>query len=258
MSCFCSDHCKTSIFDFHRSCPRCSFDLCLTCCREIHDRNLQGGEEEVILQYIDRGLDYLYGGNGKEVKLPSETSPIHIKSKSGWEAKEDGSIPCPPEDRGGCGHGILELRCMFSEDLVAGLVRKAEEIARTYKLMDGAATPLQRCLCFNSVGEVDLSNDKLRKAASREDSDDNYLYCPRAQDIHHGDLKHFQWHWSRAEPVVVSNVLESASGLSWEPLVMWRAFRQIENTKHKRELEVKAIECLDCCEVSSSLSFRRC
>ncbi|XP_062174215.1 lysine-specific demethylase JMJ25-like isoform X2 [Alnus glutinosa] len=242
------DHCKTSIFDFHRSCPRCSFDLCLTCCREIHDRNLQGGEEEVILQYIDRGLDYLYGGNGKEVKLPSETSPIHIKSKSGWEAKEDGSIPCPPEDRGGCGHGILELRCMFSEDLVAGLVRKAEEIARTYKLMDGAATPLQRCLCFNSVGEVDLSNDKLRKAASREDSDDNYLYCPRAQDIQHGDLKHFQWHWSRAEPVVVSNVLESASGLSWEPLVMWRAFRQIENTKHKRELEVKAIECLDCCE----------
>jgi lysine-specific demethylase 3 len=256
MSCFCSDNCKTSIFDFHRSCPRCSFDLCLTCCREIRDGNLQGGEEEVIMQYIDRGLDYLFGENGKEVKLPSETSPMdHKKSKSGWEAKEDGRVPCPPEDRGGCGHGILELKCMFSEDLVAGLVQKAEEIARIYKLMDVAATPIQCCLCFNSVGEVDLGNDKLRKAASREDSD-NYLYCPRAQDIQHGDLKHFQWHWSRAEPVIVSNVLESASGLSWEPLVMWRAFRQIENTKHKRELEVKAIECLDWCEVSSLLSFR--
>ncbi|KAM1018953.1 hypothetical protein ACFX13_041116 [Malus domestica] len=29
------NNCKTSIFDFHRICPKCSYDLCLTCCREI-------------------------------------------------------------------------------------------------------------------------------------------------------------------------------------------------------------------------------
>ncbi|KAG2667822.1 hypothetical protein I3760_15G132800 [Carya illinoinensis] len=242
------NNCKTSIYDFHRSCPRCLFDLCLICCREIRDGNLLGGEKEVIVQYINRGLDYLHGGEGEEVELPTETRLLdHIKSKFEWKAKEDGSIPCPPEDMGGCGHGTLELRCMFSENPIAELVKHAEEIAGTYKLMDVAATPLQRCLCFNSVGEIDLSNDRLRKVASREDSDDNYLYCPRAQDIH-GDLKHFQWHWSRAEPVIVSNVLESASGLSWEPEVMWRAVRQMKHAKHGRQLEVKAIDCLDWCE----------
>jgi lysine-specific demethylase 3 len=214
------------------------------------------------MQYIDRGFDYLHGGKEEKVRMSTEISPKdHVKPKSWWKAKEDGSIPCPPKDMGGCGHCILELRSMFAENLVSELVRKAEEIARTYKLLDMAAKPaipLQRCLCFNSVGDVDLSNDKLRKAASREDSDDNYLYCPRAQDIHHGDLKHFQWHWSRGEPVIVSNVLESASGLSWEPLVMWRAVRQLKHIKHDRNLEVKAIDCLDWCEVSSLSSFFIC
>ncbi|KAE8022997.1 hypothetical protein FH972_008754 [Carpinus fangiana] len=243
------NNCKTSIFDFHRSCPRCCFDLCLICCQELRDGHLQGGEGEVTMQYIDRGFDYLHGGKEKKVKMSTEPSPKdHVKPKSWWKAKEDGSIPCPPKYMGGCGHCSLELRCMFAENLVSELVRKAEEIARTYKLMDVAAIPLQQRLCFNSVGDVDLSNGKLRKAASREDFDDNYLYCPRAQDIDHGDLKHFQWHWSRGEPVIVSSVLESASGLSWEPLVMWRAVRQLKHIKHDRDLEVTAIDCLDWCE----------
>ncbi|KAK4594433.1 hypothetical protein RGQ29_018210 [Quercus rubra] len=265
------DICRTSIFDFHRSCPRCSFDLCLTCCREIRDGHLQGGEEEVVIEYIDRGFDYLHGGEGEKVKLPTETSSMDdIKSKSEWKANDDSTIPCPPEDMGGCGLGILELKCMFSDSStekkkklkkkpvfseipVSELVRKAEEIAKTYNLMDVAAARSQFCPCFNSVGEVDLSNNKLRKAASREGSHDNYLYCLGAQDIQHEDLKHFQWHWSRAEPVIVSDVLESASGLSWEPFVMWRAVRQLKHLKHDRLLEVKAIDCLDCCETDVNI-----
>lgn len=196
----------------------------------------------------------MHGGEGEEVELPTETSLLEpMKSKFEWKAKEDGSIPCPLEAMGGCGHGTLELRCMFSENPIAELVKRAEEIAGTCKHL--APTPLQQCMCFNSVGEIDLSNDRLRKVASREGSDDNYLYCPRAQDIRHGDLKHFQWHWSRAEPVIVSNVLESASGLSWEPDVMWRAVRQLKHAKHDRQLEVKAIDCLDWCEVSPLRSF---
>jgi NADP-dependent 3-hydroxy acid dehydrogenase YdfG len=27
--------CNTSILDFHRSCPDCSYDLCISCCREL-------------------------------------------------------------------------------------------------------------------------------------------------------------------------------------------------------------------------------
>ncbi|KAL4598521.1 hypothetical protein ACB092_11G065000 [Castanea dentata] len=264
--CVYCDICRTSIFDFHQSCPRCSFDLCLTCCREIRDGHLQGGEEEVVFEYIDLGFDYLHGGKGEKVKLPTETSSMDdIKSKSEWKANEDSTIPCPPEDMGGCGLGILELKCMFShsstekkkfmfsEIPVSELVRKAEEIAKTYNLMDVAAAHSQFCPCFNSVGEVDLSNNKLRKAASREGSDDNYLYCLGAQDIQHEDLKHFQWHWSRDEPVIVSDVLESASGLSWEPFVMWRAVRQLKHLKHDTLLKVKAVDCLDCRETDVNI-----
>ena len=271
ISCFCSDICGTSIFDFHRSCHKCSFDICLTCCWEIRDGHLKGGEEEVVIQYMDRGFNYLHGGKGEKVKLPTETSPMdNIKSKSEWKVNEDSTIPCPPEDMGGCGLGILELKCMFSDSStkkkkhmlseipVSELVRKAEEIAKTCNLMDVAAAHSQFCPCFNSVGEVDLSNNKLRKAASREGSDDNYLYCLRAQDIQHEGLKHFQWHWSRAEPVIVSDTLESASGLSWEPFVMWRAVRQLNHLKHGRLLEIKAIDCLDWCEVRFFFSFSIC
>ncbi|KAK1379296.1 hypothetical protein POM88_026040 [Heracleum sosnowskyi] len=38
---FCNN-CKSSIADFHRSCPSCQYDLCLICCREIRNGCLQG------------------------------------------------------------------------------------------------------------------------------------------------------------------------------------------------------------------------
>ncbi|KAH1226985.1 Lysine-specific demethylase JMJ25 [Glycine max] len=59
------------------------------------------------------------------------------------------------------------------------------------------------------------------------------------------DLRHFQWHWEKGEPVIVSNVLECTSGLSWESLVMWRALRHVTNTKHGQHLAEKTIDCLD-------------
>ncbi|KAL7128622.1 hypothetical protein ABFS83_13G007200 [Erythranthe nasuta] len=48
------NNCKTSIVDFHRSCPRCSYDLCLTCCQEIREGHLQGGDKEVVMHYVSR------------------------------------------------------------------------------------------------------------------------------------------------------------------------------------------------------------
>jgi hypothetical protein len=41
-------------------------------------------------------------------------------------------------------------------------------------------------------------------------------------------------------------------------MVMWRAFRQIKNEKHDTLLDVKAIECLDYCEVSIFTFFFVC
>lgn len=174
------------------------------------------------------------------------------KSKYEWKAKEDGSIPCPPEKLEGCGSGILELRCMFSKNWVSDLVVKAEDLAKRHKLYHKprGRKPHQLCSCFNSKGDIVLGSGKSRKTASRENSSDNYLYWPDARDIKHGGLKHFQQHWIKGEPVIVSNVLEHTTGLSWEPMVMWRAFRQMKHTKHSKHLDVAAIDCLDWTEVS--------
>ncbi|KAM7518021.1 hypothetical protein LguiB_016983 [Lonicera macranthoides] len=266
------NNCKTSIVDFHRSCTHCSYDLCLICCREIREGHLQGAEEEVIITYVDRGPAYLHGStsinddNVSKRTRWSQSSAIpdennygeNVKSPSEWKVLENGSIPCAPENMGGCGQGILELKYIVykklegvsPQDFVLNLLERAEEISKTHKLEECMGEPrVQQCSCFSSVNEN--TKEKVRKASSREGSGDNYLYCPVAADIQPEDLKHFQYHWFNGEPVIVSDVLETTSGLSWEPMVMWRAFRQITNLNHAQLLDVSAINCLDWCEPPS-------
>ncbi|WOL12791.1 lysine-specific demethylase JMJ25-like isoform X1 [Canna indica] len=260
------DNCRTSIFDLHRSCPNCSYDLCLVCCREIGEGHLQGSGAEVEVDYIDNGFAYLHGKyfpakypeEREALKLNVSTSSEDVvRSIAEWKVNMDGSIPCAPESLGGCGGGILELRTVFSNDQVSNLVKKVEELLQIYKKMDLPILAEQGCSCSIPEGRNDSINsrviNRVRKAASRDDTGDNYLYCPNALDIHNEDLKHFQHHWAKGEPVIVSNVLENTSGLSWEPMVMWRAFRQITNTKHTQHLDVTAIDCLDWAEVDVNI-----
>ncbi|XP_022938431.1 lysine-specific demethylase JMJ25-like [Cucurbita moschata] len=247
------DICRTSIFDFHRTCVSCSFDLCINCCREIREGDMRCCEKKKIIPYTNQGFEYLHGGVSKKAKVLAESCPKDdVESAFIWRAEKDGRIPCPPPNLGGCGNGFLELRCIL-EDSISELVDEGEEIAKTHNISDVDETAGKWCPCFNSGGEIDLESGVLKKAASRQGSSDNYLYCPRGRDIQAGELKHFQWHWSKGEPVIVSNVLENTSGLSWEPLVMWRAFRQITHTKHGQQLEVKAIDCLDWCELDVNI-----
>ncbi|KAK3016022.1 hypothetical protein RJ639_007341, partial [Escallonia herrerae] len=253
-----NDNCKTSIFDFHRSCPHCSYDLCLICCLELRNDHLKGGEEEVIMHFADKGQDYMHGTvidmetrcrNMPRNKPAEISNGCPCKSAAEWKSHENGSIPCPPESMGGCGQGILELKHVLGEYWVSELLVKAEKIAKEYKLQDVPKRPKEKCSCFSKMHRIKIGKNKLRKAASREDSNDNHLFCPSAGKIKSEDFKHFQWHWFKGEPVIVSDVLESTSGLSWEPMVMWRAFRQIANTNHPQLLDVTALNCLDFCEV---------
>ncbi|XP_048139785.1 lysine-specific demethylase JMJ25-like isoform X2 [Rhodamnia argentea] len=241
------DNCRTSIIDIYRSCPQCSYDLCLVCCEEIRDGRLQGSQEEVRVEYIDRGKKYLHGLKVDNVGVPVELSPSEVKLETRWRSAEDGSIPCPPNNIGGCGNGLLELKCILEENFVLRLVDKAEVIARELLPASSGHGPPQ-CRCLNPESNVEKSGNHLRKAASRRDSNDSHLFCPKAKEIQSGDLIHFQSHWIRGEPVIISNVLETGTGLSWEPMVMWRAVRQISHKKHGRHIDVKAIDCLDLCE----------
>ncbi|KAL1804138.1 hypothetical protein ACET3Z_032785 [Daucus carota] len=241
------DNCRTSIADLHRSCPNCNYDLCLSCCSEIRDGCLQGGKEKVIMQFTDPGKDYLHGKKPHPLQsLPAKNSGRgHQKSADEWKSHENGNIPCPPKEMGGCDQGILELRFILGDNYVQNLCKEAENLAKTHKL-HVCNTQDQQCSCFNiSAG----GKKNLLKAACREGSDDNFLYFPTALDLRPGELGHFQCHWLKGEPVIVRNVLATTCGLSWEPMVMWRAFRQIRNRKHDQLLDVAAINCLDWCEV---------
>ncbi|XP_060194192.1 lysine-specific demethylase JMJ27-like isoform X2 [Lycium barbarum] len=200
------DNCNTSIVDLHRNCPICSYDLCLTCCREIREGCFLGDEDG---------------------RLPA------------WRPTETGDIPCPPKKRGGCGNNRLVLQCLFGEKRVQQIMREVENLVKANSSGSVTCSVKKQCPC---------NSKNRRKAASRPDSDDNYLFCP-SSDIEDGHLEHFQTHWRMGEPVIVSNILELTSGLSWEPMVMWRAFRNIAIKGGSSDLVVTAVDCLDWCEV---------
>ncbi|KAG9151671.1 hypothetical protein Leryth_001978 [Lithospermum erythrorhizon] len=255
---FCNN-CKTSIADFHRSCPQCSYDLCLTCCQELREGHFQGSEE-VEMKYIDRGKEYLHGGEANtcipafaksSTRSTSEDNSGRVSRVLGWKANRNGSIPCPPKEMDGCGEGNLELKSLYSGNWVSELLVKVEEASTLCNLQEELdnSGEHERCSCLRSVGQTEAGTGKSCKAASRPNSDDNYLLCPSATEMSPEDLKHFQRHWSSGEPVIVSNVLETTFGLSWEPMVMWRACRQIKNLNHEVLLDVIALNCLDWCEV---------
>nr|GMC59762.1 lysine-specific demethylase JMJ25-like isoform X2 [Ipomoea batatas] len=251
------DNCSTSIVDLHRNCPICSYDICLSCCREIREGCLQGGDKEVMVPYVDSEKPYLHGDiSHSQVKGSSElcndsAAKDQASKLPKWKARENGEIPCPPKERGGCGHDRLELKHFFAENWASDTMKRVENLVEINAFSNETQVPKEQCPCFRF--DTDHGAKNVRKSASREDSNDNYLYCPSASDIQHGDLEHFQRHWIMGEPVIVTDVLETTSGLSWEPMVMWRAFRNISIKEGTSDLEVTAIDCLDWCEVGINI-----
>ncbi|XP_060178737.1 lysine-specific demethylase JMJ26-like isoform X1 [Lycium barbarum] len=244
------NYCSAFIVDFHRSCSSCSYELCLTCCKELRNGNLQADASEVRMQYIDNGPGYLHGkGCSITSSAKNGTAEVKIRDKtkgamaSNWKAKEDGTIPCPPKDMGGCSKGTLKLRCIFSENWISQLLQKAKEIARKCKLKEMHNDSELHYSCSKSKG---ANGGKLRKAAARANSDDNYVFCPAAVDTRRANFRHFRLHMLKGEPVVVTNVLDNALGLSWEPMVMWRACRQ---TKKASDV----LNCLNWCKLEMNI-----
>ncbi|XP_069144192.1 lysine-specific demethylase JMJ25-like isoform X5 [Solanum lycopersicum] len=268
------NNCKTSIFDLRRNCSSCSYVLCLTCCQDLTDGIYKGGEEEVIMKFTDSGVVDLHGdvrldarttisrrprfSKKIEETLPQKSNQMVDNDSVGdakfafgmdpgddggllpensgypagkWKCNEDGSIPCPPENFGGCVKGVLELKCLTSKSksLISELLEEAEDIFKRLELEYKHEMPQESCLCMKSMDEN------------------------AAKDLQQGDLKHFQCHWLKGEPAIIGNVLETTSGLSWEPMVMCRACRQIKSINHPLHLNASAINCLDWCEVEVNI-----
>ncbi|CAN1150271.1 Lysine-specific demethylase JMJ29 [Linum perenne] len=232
----------TAIFDYHRNCSECDSDICLVCCREIRDDNLQGNVPSVVMKFVDKGFSYLHGANEHyEVPDAADTDILlDLQPKSGWKANGDGGISCA------CGSGILNLKTLFSGNWVSQLMERAEGLLEGLGVvMDTLST--EQCACCKSKGVLDLKCDKLRKASSREDSDDNYLFYPGARNLKGEDFQHFRYHWLKAEPVIVGSVLRTRCELSWDPMSMRR---QIKTSNHYDCMDMKALDCLDWSEVN--------
>ncbi|KAE8693645.1 Detected protein of confused Function [Hibiscus syriacus] len=226
------DKCNTSIVNFYRSCPSCSYDLCPTCCQELReDCQPDANEAETSCRdFVERAnfqtIKKDEKGNvprrrhGWESQVDSLRNGKAVMSSHfpDWRANADGSIPCPRSAKEGCGASTLELRRIFKANWVTKLISNAEDITSQYE-----------------PPGVDFHREY-------------------ALDMSDGEIEHFQRHWRRGEPVIVRNILEKTSGLSWEPKSCGGLSETGSNVKFKEETRsVKAIDCLDWCEVEINI-----
>lgn len=188
----------------------------------------------------------MHGGDPLPESSPNMEIPRDQSNPITWVANYDGNIMCAPVEMSGCGNCVLELKHLLPKNWISTLEAKAERILIQCDYSKMISQPICRT-CDPKL---------LHKAASRVDSDDNYLYSITAKDaMKDGALSHFRGHWTNGEPVIVQNVLEHTSGLSWEPMVMWRALCENTDSKILTSMsEVKAIDCLADCQVLSHSS----
>ncbi|KAF2303455.1 hypothetical protein GH714_018510 [Hevea brasiliensis] len=162
-----------------------------------------------------------------------------------WEVPDGNGIPCPSTEFGGCGDNLLDLSCLFPSSWTKELEISAEEIVGCYELPETLDVFSHCSLCLGMDCEVN-GIMQLQEAATRENSNDNFLYYPTVVDIHSDNLEHFQKHWGKGQPVIVRNILQGTSDLSWDPIVMFCTY--LKNNAAKSESE-QAADSLDWFEV---------
>lgn len=240
--------------------------MCLSCCGEIRKGETPGGEEVKILDPEPRGKPYIFATENQHERCSMGDHNSSMKNVSEapknslplWKSESDGSIHCPPEELGGCGGSVLDLKCLFPEKMLSDLEERADRIVRSKVFAKAVTKRSDQCPCYDHSGSVRIHD--VREAANRKGSSDNHIYCPVATGMKEDDLVHFQMHWTKGEPVIVSDVLQLTSGLSWEPLVMWRALREKKTNGDVEDehFAVRAIDCLDWNEVRNSTSLNVC
>ncbi|KAJ6416494.1 hypothetical protein OIU84_002368 [Salix udensis] len=249
--CFCNN-CKTSIVDFHRSCPECSYNLCLSCCRDILHGGVRGSDKNRLCKCPNGRKACISGKQLSEMKSLCATKFSYGSKYLGstfspcrGAADHNGGIPCPPRKFGGCGNSLLDLSCIFPSCWTKELEVSAEELVGCYELPE----TLDVRSCCSLCVEMDCESngiEQLQEAAAREDSGDNLLYYPTIMDVRSDNLEHFQKHWGRGQPVIVRNVLQSTSDLNWDPIVMFCNYLKNNAARSQNE---QATDCLDWFEV---------
>ncbi|PIN04335.1 putative transcription factor 5qNCA, contains JmjC domain [Handroanthus impetiginosus] len=232
----CCDFCRIPIVDYHRHCSNCSYDLCLSCCKDIREASEPSIKEEHIASETDAKEK---GMVSEHVKL-SDVQRNLFEKFSNWKANGDGGIPCPPKAYGGCGFSVLTLKRIFKMNWVAKLVKNVEEM-------------VSGCKISNS-GDTQETGVSLRLCQAVHRENDNFLYYPTSEDLKNEGIKDFRMHWSIGKPVIVKEVCDASAMTIWDPMVVWRGIKETAEEKMKDEDRiVKAVDCADLTEINIQL-----
>ncbi|KAJ8761597.1 hypothetical protein K2173_004373 [Erythroxylum novogranatense] len=249
----CCNNCKSSIVDLHRSCPKCSYNLCLSCCRDLFQGALSRSTRALLCKCFNKRKAFVSGRQLSETKAECYCKMRYGSKRysgssfllSGKAFHSNGSIPCPPTEFGGCADSLLDLSCVFPLNWTKELEISAEEIIGCYELPEMLDNSSCCSICHGLDHDAN-GKKQFQEAARREDSDDNLLYYPTTTDAKGNSLEHFQKHWNIGQPVIIRNVLHGTSDLSWDPIVMFCTY--LKNIASKSENE-QPDTCLDWFEV---------
>ncbi|KAI3710317.1 hypothetical protein L2E82_40095 [Cichorium intybus] len=198
----CCDFCRIPIIDYHRHCGNCSYDICLKCCQDVRKvtKDRENEDTDFTLANLEKPLK-------QNLKLSSKLCD--------WKANNDGSVPCPPQQHGGCGNSPLILRRIFKMNWVAKLVKNVDEMVSGCQIYDIAPSKIDG-------------------------------FCQ--------DISDFKKHWVEGEPVIIKDVCDESSMLGWDPMVMWKGIQETNDEKMKDDNRtVKAIDCFDRSEIDIEL-----
>ncbi|KAL5579283.1 hypothetical protein UlMin_011725 [Ulmus minor] len=260
----CCNKCKGFILDLHRSCPNCSYNLCLCCCRGLYQENFHGDTNMSLSKCSNKKKTHLSGNKprieNKLIRTKRNPSSKYIASsgsqRDGIACNVIGATSCPSMEFGGCGETLLELRCIFPLSWIKELEESAEEIVCSYDFPD--TSDISSCcpLCPGTDQKAQVG-EQLQEAALRENSNDNLLYYPTLVGLHGDNLEHFQKHWLKGHPVIVRNVLQTTLNLSWDPVLMFCSYLEgsISRYENNRDL-CEPGNCLDWCEVE--IGIKQC
>ncbi|GMH30316.1 hypothetical protein Nepgr_032159 [Nepenthes gracilis] len=260
--CIICNNCSSPILNFHRTCTRCSYNLCLGCC-QVFRRGSSGGSVETPLVKNPRMIKPCLSNRNSERKQISRSlqkiSGTNLSSSSSLSNMEscNGCISCPQMEIGGCDNSLVELRCLFPLNLTEELERNAREIVSSKETVKTQGDSLHCYMCFDLSYET-CRDKELLEAARRKKSGDNFLYRPNADEDHDILLIHFQKHWRNGYPVIVRSILNGSSKLSWDPVAVFCSYleRKFANGENEKEAGEGA-RCLDWYEVEfgSTVSF---
>ncbi|KAG5014904.1 hypothetical protein JHK85_021040 [Glycine max] len=244
------NHCKTPILDLHRSCPSCSYSLCSSCCQELSQGKASGAMNSSVFKRPDKMKPCSASENHTLEERATSIGNLTDTSVLPEWTNGNGidSLSCPPTELGGCGKSHLELRSVFPSSWIKEMEAKAEEIVCSYDFPETSDKSSSCSLCFDTDHGTNRYK-QLQEAALREDSNDNYLFCPTVMDISGDNFEHFQKHWGKGHPIVVQDALRSTSNLSWDPLTMFCTYLEQSITRYENNKNLLE-SCLDWWEVN--------